>query len=94
MTSGASGEQEYRWLLEPPGVGEVHIHVAVGEGAQLTPAIRDALESLASAIEENDAQGFLLSTSGCPILVSCAPRNLCNPEYSGPCAWLTSCRIG
>jgi hypothetical protein len=97
MTSDTGGNDEPRWLLEPPSAGQVHIRVAVGEGVELTPEVREALEQLARALGEDDVQGFLLSAFACDAvcegLVNCVPRDKCNPQYYGPCAWLISCRV-
>src|SRR5438046_10703823 len=50
MASQSEPPEDLRWLLEPPAPGEVHLHVAVGEGAQLTPELQEALEQLLSRL--------------------------------------------
>lgn len=53
-------EQDLQWLTQPPAPGEVRLHVALGEGAQLSPEMHDALERLVRAVqaEQQDVQGF------------------------------------
>jgi hypothetical protein len=49
------------WITQPPAPGEVRLHVAVGEGAQISQEVRDALEQLVRAVQAEqgeEVQGF------------------------------------
>jgi hypothetical protein len=93
MTSQSGGREELRWLLEPPGAGEINIHVEFGEGAELTSELREALERLASAVQESEVSGYacpVRSVMPCAILTSCPGQSLCASD--AVCNPL-SCRI-
>lgn len=62
MTSENAGDQS-RWLLEPLQPQEIRIFVAVADDADLTPALRTALEQLAAAMQSEGAevQGYALA---------------------------------
>jgi hypothetical protein len=91
MADQSAGSSEPRWLLEP---GEARIHVAVGEGAVLTPELREALEALAGALHREEVEGYA-KPRPCPALNICNPLDTinCNPFTSAPCASFTTCRI-
>jgi hypothetical protein len=59
------GDSERRWVVAPPDTGEIVLHMAVGEGVELTSAQRDALNDLLRALESSDPEvsGFEV---GCP----------------------------
>jgi hypothetical protein len=52
--------EDLQWLAQPPAPGEVRLHVAFGQGARVTPEIKDALERLAQAVEGEhpEVQGY------------------------------------
>jgi hypothetical protein len=56
MMSSQSPGDEARWLLTPLEPQEVRIFIAVADDADLTPAMRAALEQLASAMQTDEAQ--------------------------------------
>jgi hypothetical protein len=64
---------DLRWLLEPPAPGKVHFHIAQGEGVELTPKAKEAIETLirelSAAESRSEVEGYLLA-AGC-ITVSC-----------------------
>jgi hypothetical protein len=75
MAEQSAGSGEPRWLLKPRP-GEVQIHVAIGEGAELTPELREALEALASALGQEEVEGYargenICTTKACPERISC-----------------------
>lgn len=77
MASQPEPPEDLRWLLEPPAPGEVHVHVAVGEGAQLTPEVREAIEQLLTRLHEaeSDVSGFCrLITCDALSKLGCLPR--------------------
>jgi uncharacterized protein with von Willebrand factor type A (vWA) domain len=53
-------DQVSQWLLTPLQPKEARIFVAVSDDAELTPALRSALEQLAAAMQsdEPDVQGY------------------------------------
>jgi hypothetical protein len=46
-----SGARDPQWLLEPPPAGEIRFSFAVGEGAQLTAEMLEALDGLLVALD-------------------------------------------
>lgn len=98
MTSGPADNERLCWLLEPPAAGEVQLHIAVGEGAELTPQFRAALDRLLAALYGDEVAGYVAGCSPhCPDLKSC-PKFGCGglggcdlTRY--PCLADVSCRI-
>jgi hypothetical protein len=86
MADQPSGD--LRWLLEPPAPGKVHLHIAVGEGVELSPEVQRAIEGLARALVEPEVAGHALR--GCEIVCSpfsstpnCAKQlDICTGTYS------------
>jgi hypothetical protein len=56
MADQSEPPEDLRWLLEPPAPGEAHVHIAVGEGTRLTPALREALEELVRRLHEAETE--------------------------------------
>jgi hypothetical protein len=90
MTDQTAGSGGPRWLREPPP-GGADIHVAIGTGAELTPELREAVEALASALQQDEVEGY--RTRNCPNYGICNPLGNCNPDQTWPCAIFSSCRI-
>ena len=57
-TSPEEATEALQWLMEPAGTGEVKIRIELGEGAELAPEIREAVDALAKAIEDQEVQGY------------------------------------
>jgi hypothetical protein len=100
MTSGSTGGEGSSWLLEPPAAGEVHLHISIGEGTELTPEIQAALDQLMAAVHQEDVAGF---AAGCwpkcsdlknCTTMECQSLSNCVPLTSKPCAADVSCKIG
>ena len=89
MTDRSMRPDDPRWLVEP-GFGETCIHVAVGDGAVLTPELRAAVEALAGALQQEEVQGY---AKKCDERLNCTPFGKCNPQLQSPCAMFTTCRI-
>lgn len=65
---------ESQWVVAPD---EARIEVAVGKDANLSPAVREALEALARAVEgESEVQGY----------------GVCLKVSLGPCETYFSCQ--
>src|SRR5437660_793760 len=77
MTNQASGD-ESRWLQAPLESKEVRILVAVADDAELSPAMRAALEQLAVAMQTEQAEvaGYLMDGCSCHGGFSCT-TNVC-----------------
>lgn len=97
MSDEASGLE---WLLEPPAPNEVQFHVATGADVELTPAAREAIETLLSELGGNEVEGFRFGIWDCDELArpSCAPDNCtlsnCQPLTTTPsCLAHSHCRI-
>jgi hypothetical protein len=91
MADQSAGSGEPRWLLEPRP-GEAQIHIAVGEGAAVTPELREALEALAGAIHQGEVEGYA-KPRPCPDLLICPSQFACQPKTEAPCAVFQTCRI-
>ncbi len=52
----AENQGERQWIVEPPGVGEISLHMAFGDGVQLTKEQEAALGQLISSLEAVDAE--------------------------------------
>jgi hypothetical protein len=91
MADQSVGSGEPRWLLKPQP-REAYVHVGVGEGAELTPELREALEALVDALHQEEVAGYA-KPRPCPELEICSPLGRCLPHTSAPCASFTTCRI-
>jgi hypothetical protein len=99
MSDDARPPDESGWVVPPGGV---EIQVAVGPEAELTPAVRDALDGLVRALESEvesvDAEVEAFSRS-CPTKCAspgygtCNPRGDCAPKIWFPCANKEICSI-
>ena len=89
---------EARWLLQPPGPNEIQIHVAVGEGAEVSPEFRKELEGLITRLmtPEEDVQGFR-TLPPCGELEECkrfdCSLGKCQSLLYQPCLANIQCRI-
>ena len=99
MTSESAGSEGLRWLLQPPAAGEIQIHVAVGDGTELTPRVRAALETLVSTLLQAEVQGYAaICSPRCPMLQDCArfgcdAYHNCSSLTSYPCLADVRCQI-
>jgi hypothetical protein len=91
MADQSAGSGEPRWLLEPRP-GEAQIHIAVGDEAELTPELREALEALARALPGAEVEGYA-KPRPCPDFYICSSLGNCQPHTDAPCARFTTCRI-
>jgi hypothetical protein len=84
MTSEPTREEELRWLLEPAEPGTIHFHIDIGEGAELTPEARQAIDRFIAAIyPDPDVSGFLMRAPCQPKVVNCWAKVTC-PDYHDP----------
>jgi hypothetical protein len=60
MAREGSEAQDLQWLTQPAAPGVVHLHVAIGEGAQLSPEVQAALQQLVQAVQtqQTDVAGY------------------------------------
>jgi len=58
MTSASGSPEERGWLLRPPAPGTAEFIVRIGEGAELTSEVRQALDQLMDALSGGDTAGF------------------------------------
>jgi hypothetical protein len=89
MADQPTSPEESHWLVEP-SPGEAHIHVAVGEGAEITSELRSALESLVGALQQEEVVGYARK---CEERQNCSPLGTCHPQLASPCATFSTCRI-
>ena len=71
-----------RWVVEPPGPGEVSLHFVAGEGVELTAEQETALGSLLESLEANDPE-VTGHAGGCPALVVRCPSLGCSGVSCG-----------
>jgi hypothetical protein len=77
----------------------VQFHIAIGEGVEVTPEIRDAIERLLSQLQEPDVEGFRKCDPKCPSLGGCGEYicgrlHNCQPLTQTPqCAVHYQCAI-
>jgi hypothetical protein len=84
MADQSADAEAPRWLRQP-GPGEARFHVAIGPGVELTPEVREALEALTSALQQDEVEGY--ARKPCPELGGCTPYS------SVPCFAYAPCRI-
>ena len=89
-----ANDGEPTWLLEPPGAGEVELHIATGDDVELSPEAREALDRLIEAIQGHEVTGF---GTPCTFNFDCYPYSCnldnCQPLYKKPCKSNLGCRI-
>ncbi len=72
----AENQGERQWIVEPPGPGEVSLHMAFGEGVQLTKEQEAAVAELLRTLEAEDAE--VTGHARCTQQASCT-RLTCDP---------------
>ena len=68
-----------RWVVEPPGPGEVSLHMAVGEGVDLTAGQEAALSELVRSLESSDAE-----VTGHDVAARCGAFSSCTGKQCNP----------
>lgn len=85
---------ERAWLLEPLGPDEVRIHLDVGEGVELSPELREALDTFVREVQASEVEGLAVP---CPDLAGCQAYGCvlgkCQPQQRFPCVWDEICKI-
>jgi len=78
-------------MVEPPKSGEIHFHLAIGDGVELSTEARDAIESLLSQLNLDESVDSEVSAFG---KTKPCPNNKCTPYTSVPNCWvLVNCAI-
>ena len=57
---GGDRQTALGWLREPPAADEVRVAVECGDGAELSPGARDALEQLMAELHDAEVAGYAL----------------------------------
>jgi hypothetical protein len=82
-----------KWLVDPPGPGQVSVQVALGEGVELSDEQRGLLDALLASLQQVDEEvaGF---TNPCTI-VACKPMEITMPcaMLVGSCTQFSACQI-
>src|SRR4051794_22151275 len=95
MTDDENVSDDVRWLLEPLESDEIRFRLRLGSEVELSPAARDAVETLLTELNEAEVTGY---TNNCPGLwdncnpLKCSLTN-CQPLVSQPCAIDQDCRV-
>jgi hypothetical protein len=58
MADRSTRAEQLRWLLEPPGKGDVRVVLELGDDARLSPGAQQALEQLMKELYETEVQGY------------------------------------
>ena len=58
MAESKPRAEQLRWLLEPPGKGDVRVVLELGDDARLSPCAQQALERLMKELYETEVQGY------------------------------------
>jgi hypothetical protein len=100
MTNQSQDQSGSSWLVEPPGPGEVHFEIALGEGLTMTEETQQAIEALLKQILGGETEGYAAGCypkcadlKNCGVL-ECTSLNNCKPLKQQPCLALMSCTIG
>ena len=64
MAEEQDRETTLRWLIEPPGAGEVRVFIERGEGAEISDEARQALEKLMDELNAAEVAGYMAPTIG------------------------------
>jgi hypothetical protein len=100
--AGKKSSTSTKWLLKPPGVGEISFSFAAHKSVKLTSETRSALEALAKSLQENQAKalGITAAAARCgpdincgTRVIDCNVRGICRPESQNPCAINYTCLI-
>ena len=89
------GGEDRGWLLEPAAADEVRIHVEIGSGSELSPDVRDALDSARARPQADAVTGAVavgLSFGGHVAVLAASRLKLraCVAVYAG---WLAGTAI-
>lgn len=79
----AENQGERQWIVEPPEPGEISLHMAFGEGVQLTKEQEAAVGELLRSLESVDAE-----VTG---LAKCSPQSTCNKLTCDPVVCQLKC---
>jgi hypothetical protein len=80
-----------RWIVGPPGPGEVNIQIAVDSAAKLSPELRQALEKLVQSLQHDEVEAYRACTTKTTV---CKADGACQPKIISPCVSFETCRIG
>jgi hypothetical protein len=91
----AENQGERQWIVEPPGPGEVSLHMAFGQGVQLTEEQEAAVGELLRTLEAVDAEVTGHELAGkCPKQSTCGTLT-CKPvDCTLKCGTLTAAVSG
>jgi hypothetical protein len=72
-----------RWVVDPPGAGEILFQITAGEGAELTAQQEAAVDELMRTLAAGEAEVTgLAAAKPCPHLVVCSNKT-CPPLSCG-----------
>jgi hypothetical protein len=103
MADEAGIPESARWLLDPPAAGEVKVHLAIGDGYEITDEVNAAIEALLQALQTEEVEGFRNCNPKCKGLSNCGGEGQagfgcmghgnCTFLDANPCARFVSCVI-
>ena len=81
------GQPERQWIVEPPGPGEISLHMALGEGVELTEEQESAVRALVNSLESRDPEVTGHAIAECLRLHQCGAFTLCPKEAAAADHW-------
>jgi hypothetical protein len=94
MTSESGGDEERRFLLDPPGPGEISLHIAEGNGVEVTAELQAAFAALVEGLRGGEVQGYVYDAACPEKRVTCLHNGSCGWEQVGACYVDYHCLIG
>jgi hypothetical protein len=95
MAAESGMPEESRWLLSPPGPGEVKLQIETGEGIGASLEVRAALEQLMKALAGAEVEGYIGNITACFVDGwECSANGPCITETMKTCAADYHCQIG
>jgi hypothetical protein len=94
MTSESGGDEERRFLLEPPAPGEITFQIAAGNEVEVSPEVQTAFAALVETLRGGEIKGYVFSAH-CPNrIIMCKPNDGCGFEGTKQCFVDYICQIG
>ena len=94
MTTESGGDEERRFMLEPPGPGEISFQIVEGDDVEVTPELQAAFAALMEDLRGGEMQGYVYDAACPDKRVTCLHNAGCGWEQVGACYVDYRCLIG